>query len=79
MSSNIKIDFILPCHPKDFPSLKLAYNGIKNNISICNNIYIISKENPNLPNTIFIADSQFDTYITKEIIENIWVKKNKKL
>lgn len=73
------IDFIIPCHPKDFPSLKLAYNGIKNNISCCNKIYIISKENPNLANTIFIPDSQFDIYITKERIENIWVKKNKKL
>ena len=64
------IDFIIPCHPKDFPSLKLAYNGIKNNISCCNKIYIISKENPNLANTIFIPDSQFDIYITKEIFFN---------
>ena len=74
-----KIDFIIPCHPKDFPSLKLAYNGIKNNLTCCNNIYIISKEDPKLGNTFFIEENQFDTYITKEKIENIWLRKNKKL
>jgi hypothetical protein len=79
MSGNKKIDFIIPCHPKYFTSLKLAYNCIKNNISCYNNIYIyiISKENLNLTNSIFITDSRFDIYITKERIENIWGKKTR--
>lgn len=79
MNKKKYIDFIIPCHPKDFPSLILAYNGIKNNLTCCNNIYIISREDPKLGDTFFIEENQFDTYITKEKIENIWLRKNKKL
>jgi hypothetical protein len=79
MNYNKKIDFVIPCHPKDFASLRLAFKGIKNNISCCNNIYVISEENPDFENGIFISDNQFDQYITKDKIEDIWIKKNKNL
>jgi hypothetical protein len=77
--SNNKIDFLLVCHPKDFCSLKLAVNSIKNNITCCKNIYVISEENLNLVGTIFVPENQFDSYISKELIRNRWLKKNRNL
>ena len=41
------IDFVIPCHPKDFPSLKLCVKGI-GNISCAGRIFIVSMEDPGI-------------------------------
>ena len=73
------IDFIIPCHPKDFPSLKLSVRGILENISCCNKLFVISKENPNLNNVIYIPENDYFSYVTLERIEEIWKTKNSSL
>ncbi|MFZ9376530.1 MAG: hypothetical protein ACO25K_05360 [Candidatus Fonsibacter ubiquis] len=73
------IDFIIPCHKKDFPSLELSVNGIKNNISNVNEIYIISKENPQIEDTIYISEEKYLPYVDKKKIKEIWLEKNPKL
>lgn len=73
------IDFIIPCHPKDFPSLKLSVIGILENISCCNKLFVISKENPNLNNVIYIPENDYFSYITLERIEEIWKTENSSL
>ena len=63
------IDFIFPCHPKDFPSLQVAVDGVKNNITCCNRIFVVSKEDPNIKNTIHFPEQNYYKYVTKEKIE----------
>lgn len=70
------IDFIIPCHQKDFPSLELSVNGIKNNISNLNKIYIISKEDPQIENTIYVSEEKYIPYVNKEKVEEMWITKN---
>lgn len=70
------IDFVIPCHPKDFPSLKLSVKGIQENISCCNRLFVISRENPNLNDVIHIPEEKYFSYITLERIEEIWKNKN---
>lgn len=66
-----EIDFLIPCHAKDLPALKLAVEGIRK-IQSCRNIYIISNFNPALEKTIHVNESEFDGLITLKEIENIW-------
>ena len=73
------IDFIFPCHPKDFPSLKIAVDGVKNNVSCCNRIFVVSKENPNIEGVIHFNERAYYKYITKEKVEEIWSEKNPSL
>lgn len=73
---NNKIDFVIPCHKKDFQSLKLVVNGIKDNISRVNKIFVISKDNPEIDNVIHISENLYSSYITKEFIEDVWKFKN---
>lgn len=61
------IDFVIPCHPKDFPSLKMASEGIKN-ISCANRVFVVSIENPKLDGVIHISEERYDKYINKEKI-----------
>jgi hypothetical protein len=63
-----KIDFVIPCHPKDFPSLKMSVNGIKENITCCNDIFVISSDNPNIDGVIHIPESRYFPYVDKEKI-----------
>ena len=70
------IDFIIHCHQKDFPSLKLCVNGIRENISVCNRIFIVSEEKPNIDNVIHISETEYSSYITKDRIKKIWSEKN---
>jgi hypothetical protein len=62
------IDFVIPCHPKDFPSLKMSIDGIKNNISCCNKIFVISNDDPNIDGVTHISESRYFPYIDKEKI-----------
>lgn len=73
------IDFVIPCHPKDFPSLRLCVDGIRNNISVCNKIFIISKEDPKIEGVFHISEEKYYQYVTKEKIEEIWSQKNNNL
>jgi hypothetical protein len=69
------IDFVLPCHPKDFSSLKLSIDGVKR-ITGCGKIFVISKESPEIDGVVHIPESRFDVFTTKDKIENIWNNKN---
>ena len=71
------IDFIIPVHSKDFSTLELTINSIKN-LSSCRNIYIISNKNANIENTIFISEHLYANYVTIEMIEERYSKKNSK-
>jgi hypothetical protein len=61
------IDFVIPCHPKDFPSLKLCVKGI-GNISSAGRIFIVSMEDPRIEGTIHVPEERYFKYIDKEKI-----------
>jgi len=73
------IDFVIPCHSKDFPSLKLVINGIKDNISVANKIFVITEEDPNINGVVHIPEKIYYPYVTKEKIESIWKNINPNL
>ena len=56
------IDFVIPCHPKDFPSLKMAAAGIKN-VSCANRVFVVSMEDPKLDGVIHIPEERYFKYI----------------
>lgn len=65
------IDFVVPCHPKDFPSLKICIRGIKENISIANRIFVVSNEDPNIDGVIHVPEENYAPFIDREkIAEN---------
>lgn len=76
---NKKIDFVIPCHPKDFPSLKLSVNGILKNISIANRIFVISNDDPNIDGVIHISEKNYIPYIDKKKIVEKFEIHNPKL
>ena len=61
------IDFVIPFHSKDLPSLKIVIEGIKN-ISCINSIFVVSIENPKLEGVIHISEKCWDKYINKQKI-----------
>ena len=73
------IDFVIPCHPKDFPSLKMSIDGIKNNISCCNKIFVISNDDPNIDGVTHISESRYFPYIDKEKISKKFESNNPSL
>lgn len=73
-----QIDFIIPSHPKDFPSLQFTVDGIKK-ISCLRKIFVISKSNPHIDGVIHIPESNFDKFVVKKQIKDIWDEKNKSL
>jgi len=78
--SNIKtIDFLIPCHPKDFPSLIMSVNGIKKNISSLNKIFVVSCDNPNIEEVIHIPEERYYSFIDKNKIKKIYSLKNPNL
>ena len=62
------IDFVIPCHPKDFPSLKICVTSIKENISIVNRIFIICNDNPNIDGVIHFPEQNYGEFIDREKI-----------
>jgi hypothetical protein len=62
------IDFVIPCHPKYFPSLKICVTSIKENISIVNRIFVISNDNPNIDGVIHFPEQNYTTFIDREKI-----------
>lgn len=73
------IDFVVPCHPKDFPSLKMCISGIKNNISTCNNIYVVSDSDPNISDVIHVPEKNYLPFVQKDKISKMWEMKNPSL
>lgn len=73
------IDFVIPCHPKDFLSLELSVDGIRDNINAVNRIYVISNTNPQIDGVIHIPEDQYLPYVQKEKIKKIWSIKNPRL
>ena len=67
VKSYFMIDFIIPCHPKDFPTLKMAADGIKN-ISCANRIFVVCMEDPKLDKVIHISEERYSKFISKEKI-----------
>ena len=65
------IDFVIPCHPKDFPSLQLCVDGIRN-ISCANKVFVISYEDPDIEGIVHVDEKKFEKYISREKIhENL--------
>ena len=62
------IDFVIPCHPKDFPSLEICVTSIKQNISIVNRIFVISDDNPNIDGVIHVPEQNYGAFIDREKI-----------
>jgi hypothetical protein len=73
------MDFVIPCHPKDFCSLQLSVDGIRNNIAVCDKIFVISEKDPKIFGTTHIPEENYSKYITKEKIHTIWENKNPNL
>lgn len=65
------IDFVIPCHPKDFSTLELCVNGVKQ-ISNRRKIYVISKENPKLTDVNYISEKKYNKFFTLDKIEEIF-------
>jgi hypothetical protein len=53
------MDIIIPFHPKDAPSVRKCVISCRVFVQSCRNIYLVSKENPNIKNTIWIDESLF--------------------
>jgi len=68
MGNNLMIDFVVPCHLKDFPSLKLCLKGIRENISVLNRIFVISNHDPKIEGVIYIPEENYFPFIEKEKI-----------
>lgn len=62
------IDFVIPCHPKDFPSLKICVKGIQENISSLNRIFVVSNNDPNIEGVIHIPEENYLPYVQREKI-----------
>lgn len=69
-----KIDFVIPCHSKDFLTLTDCVNGIKN-IKTSNKIYVIANDNPCINDVEFINENEFDKYFTLNEIISTWKKR----
>lgn len=72
------MDFIIPCHPKDFSTLQLSVSGIKN-IKVNSRIFLISKKDPNIEGTIHIPENLFDEFVLKDDVRRKWEQNNKSL
>ena len=53
------LDAIVCCHPKDFETVGACVQGLVENVKEVNTIHIISKEDPRIPGTQWISESQF--------------------
>lgn len=64
------IDCLIPVHKKDFNTLNLCVNGLKNNIKNVNTIFVVSNEDPKIDGVTYIPQSRYDSYVNlQKIIE----------
>lgn len=67
----MSIDCLIPVHKKDFNTLNLCVNGLKKNILNLNKIFVVSNENPEIDNVIYIPQSEYNGYVNiQKIIKN---------
>lgn len=64
-------DAILPYHEKDRPTIEKCCESLKNIMGV-KRLFLISKENPNIPNTIFIGENEFVDIVPLAYIQDIW-------
>lgn len=64
-------DAILPYHEKDRPTIEKCCNSLRDILNI-KRIFLISKENPNIPNTNFIPEGNFTNIVDLNFIKDIW-------
>jgi len=66
----MNIDCLIPAHKKDFNTLNLCVNGLKNNIKNLNTIFVVSNEDPKIDGITYIPQSRYDSYVNlQKIIE----------
>ena len=62
-------DVCIPSHPKDWVILQHTIPSVRRHLPGVNNIYIVSKENPDIEDTIWIPETTYP--FTKEDVGNI--------
>lgn len=70
-------DAVIPFHEKDKPTVEKCCEALKNVLKI-ERIFLVTKENPNIKNTIFINELEINNLITLKEISDIWKKSNSK-
>jgi hypothetical protein len=68
MGGNLVIDFVIPCHPKDFPSIKMCVKGIQENISSVNKIFVVSNDDPKIEGVVYFPEQNYSVFIDREKI-----------
>lgn len=70
-------DAIIPFHPKDKAIVEMCCESLRNVMGI-QRIFLISSEDPNIPNTSYIDERSIKNIISVEEIENYWKSNNGK-
>lgn len=70
-------DAILPYHEKDRLTIENCCKSLKNIMGI-KRLFLISKENPNIPDTHFISEDEFVDIIPLAYIQDIWNRSGSK-
>lgn len=64
-------DAILPYHQKDRSTIENCCKSLKNVMGV-KRLFLISKENPNIPDTHFISEDEFVNIVPLAYIQDIW-------
>jgi len=75
----MKIDFVIPAHPKDFESLALAVAGLQANVSCVGRILIVADTDPGIDGATFVhrgLGSGYAEQVSIERIEQVWRENN---
>ena len=71
-------DVIIPFHTKDIPTIKLCCDSLLDTLSV-KRIFLVSKVDPKIKNTIFIDELSINSIISYKEIYNKWVINNANL
>lgn len=74
----MKLDFVIPSHPKDKNTLLLSVEGVKKHTN-CNRIFVVSPEDIRIKGVINIKDKNFEEHTRLEDIKQRWQKENRSL
>jgi hypothetical protein len=64
-------DAIVPFHPKDRPTVEMCCSYLRNNMGI-RRIFLITSENPHIPDTTFINERELNDIISLDDIRRRW-------
>jgi len=64
-------DAIIPFHPKDKATVETCCNSLRDVMEI-KRIFLITSENPNIPNTNFINEKEIKNILSVEQIKSYW-------